>query len=314
MKPGVHTLTMAEYQALPYFSSGLARIILTHSPLHAWTSSGLNPNYVEEQKKEFDLGTAAHAMLLESDAGLAVIDPELYRSKPTKANPLGNVPKGFTNEAIREARDAARANGKTPVLPTDMAEIEQMVKVARQAIADCADLGGLTLDDGVAEQVIVWQEGGAWCKARPDWMSHDRRVQLSYKTTGASANPDGFERVIESMGYDVQDAFYCLANRKTGGPEDCRSVTLCQENTPPYACSWTALEPGFMAMAEAKVAEAIDLWRECVKSGRWPGYSQRIHYMAAPPWAMARWEGRMPLPDPRARYFTAEELEGGIPL
>lgn len=297
MKPGIYAVSAADYHAqrdhAPMLSSSIARILLSQSPLHAWTAHPrLNPNYVAEEKKEFDLGTAAHAMLLEGDAGLSVIDPELYRSKPTKANPDGGVPKGWTNDAIREARDAARANGKTPILPSNMAEIELMAKIARQAIADCPDLGGLTLADGVAEQTIFWQEPGVWICARPDWMSRDRRVQISYKTTGASANPSGFERMIEGMGYDVQDALYLRGNRATGAPDDCRSVTLCQENTPPYACSWTGLDPAFRALADEKVEQAIEIWRRCMASGKWPGYSSRICWIAPPAWAMARWEER----------------------
>jgi hypothetical protein len=301
-------MTAAEYHALPFLSAGLARIILAQSPLHAWTASRLNPDYVAEEKKEFDLGTAAHAMLLEGDAGLAVIDPALYRSKPTKANPDGNIPKGWTNDAIREARDAARANGRTPVLPSDMAEIEQMVKVARQAIADCPDLSGLTLIDGAPEQTITWQEGDVWCKARPDWMSHDRRIQISYKTTGGSANPSGFDRMIDQMGYDLQDALYLRGNRATGAPDDCRSITLCQENTAPYACAWTALDPAFMAIADEKVEAAIALWRQCTKSGRWPGYSPRIHWIAPPPWALARWDERATI-DALVREFGPDPVQ-----
>ena len=331
MKAGVHIMPATEYHAdpcdSPSLSSSIARLILTHSPLHGWTAHPrLNPNFVSEEKTTYDLGSASHAMLLEGGAGLEIINPENYRSKPTKANPLGNVPAGWTNEAIREARDAARLAGKTPVLPSDMADIEAMVKIARQAIANCSDLSGLTLADGTAEQVLLWQEdGGVWCRARPDWMSHDRRVQISYKSTAASANPNDYVRTGLGIGFDLQNAFYLRGNRATGGPQDGVSLTLVQENSPPYACSWIGLDPAFAALADEKCEEAIELWRRCMAAGRWPGYSPRVHWLEPPAWATSRWEERGPMSEragglrgdaagPGGKMLPAADMADGVPL
>lgn len=284
-EPGLHEIPKDEYHALPMLSSGLIRALLAQSPLHAWHSSRLNPDYVEVEKQEFDLGTAAHAYLLEGGKGIEVIDPAHY---PTDK---GTTPKGWTTNAMKAARDAAYEAGKTPLLPAQLLEVQKMAGIARQAILDCEDLGGITLADGIAEPVLIWQEeGGAWCKVRPDWMSHDRRLQISYKTTGSNASPFGFERMIDSMGYDTQEAFYLRGNRHTGGPVDCKGVTLVQENVPPYACSWMGLDPMFADLAETKVSTAIEVWSACLKSGKWPGYGNRIAWISPPTWMMARWE------------------------
>ena len=50
---------------------------------------------VRHEEEKFDLGTAAHAMLLEGDEAIAVIDPQDH------IGPRGGVPKGWTNDSIR---------------------------------------------------------------------------------------------------------------------------------------------------------------------------------------------------------------------
>ena len=206
---------------------------------------------------------------------MAVIDAADYRTK-----------------TAQEERAAARLAGKHPVLAKQYRDVQRMAGVAREWISNCPDLGGLNLSDGVAEHVVIWREGDAWCRSRPDWMSRDRRVQISYKTTSSSANPADFDRMIENMGYDLQDAFYLRGNRATGAPEDAISITLVQENEAPYACAWVGLDPTFMAMAEKKAATAIAMWQRCMKSNQWPAYSPRVHWISPPAYALAKWEER----------------------
>lgn len=279
-EPGVYSMPAEDYHhdpcEQPSLSSGIAKVLLSRSPLHAWYAHPrLNPDYEESEKAAFDLGSATHALVLEGADRMEVIDAADYRTK-----------------AAQEARDAARMAGKHPVLAKQYRDVQRMASIAKEAIDKCADLGGINLADGVSEQVVIWKEGNAWCRSRPDWMSRDRRIQLSYKTTASSANPSDFDRMIENMGYDLQDAFYLRGNRATGAPEDSISLTLVQENEAPYACAWVGLDPSFMAMADAKAATAIALWQKCINLNNWPGYSPRVHWISPPAYALAKWEER----------------------
>src|SRR6266571_488600 len=71
MTPGIYTLTAEQYHADPAptasLSSSVASILLDQSPLHAWLAHPrLNHSYVrEDANSRFDLGSAAHMMLLE---------------------------------------------------------------------------------------------------------------------------------------------------------------------------------------------------------------------------------------------------------
>jgi len=255
----------------PSLSSSIAKLLITRSPRHAWLAHPrLNPNYRPEESSRFDLGSAAHALLVEGQDRMAVVEAQDWRTK-----------------AAQEARDAARAQGKFPVLAYQHTVVKEMVKVCKQAVADNEDLAGYTLDggDGISEHVIVWHEGATYMRARLDRVSKDRKVIFDYKTTD-NAEPESFLRQIFSLGYDVQGAFYLRANQR---PET-KYVLVVQEIEPPYAVSFLGLSPDVIELGKRKVERAIALWRECMASGKWPGYPQRVCYVEAPAWAWAREE------------------------
>jgi hypothetical protein len=277
MKPGIYPMPEADYHAdpapVPSLSSSIAGVLLARSPLHAWHAHPrLNPAYVNEDKEAFDLGRAAHALLLEGDDRMQVIDAENYRTK-----------------AAQEARDAARAAGKHPVLPHQYADVLAMREAALRAISDCADLSGLDLKrDGTPEQAVLWQEGDAWLRCRPDWLSTDRRVVIDYKST-TDATPAAFQRQIVRMGYHFQDAFYSRGLKAATGTEP-MFVFLAQENTAPYRCSFHACGPSLRQIAEGEIDRAVKVWTRCIQTGKWPAYRLDIHYAEATAWQMAEYE------------------------
>lgn len=285
-------MTAEAYHADPAqtasLSSSIGKILLDKSPYHAWLAHPkLNPDYKPDESSAFDLGTAAHDLILEGGTPrICVIDPQDYRSKPTKADPEGSIPKGWTNNAIREARDQARANGLTPILPWDNAVIRAMKEAATQFIAQ-SEIAGI-FEDGKPEQTLIWTEGSVSCRARLDWLTTDRRVILDYKSS-ASAEPGWFSRQIANMSYDFQAAFY-LRGLKACGHPNAQFLFLAQEVEPPHACSLHAIAPSMFAIAEERVTRAIRLWGECMASGKWPAYNNRVHWAEATAWQMAQME------------------------
>ncbi len=276
---------MSDYLARKAFSAGLAHRILTDSPYHAWHSSPWNPDYRPRSVNVANIGTCAHAVLLEgSESALAVIDPSAYRSKPTKANPEGNIPVGWTNEAIRDARDTALADGKTPILATDMAEIRLMVETARQYLV-ASELAGI-FDDGTAEETITWEEQGVPCKIRPDWLNLKMGICLSYKTTPGSAMPASWIRRQLPM-YEVGMPLY---ERGCTLDKPIKVVHLVQQQERPYACSLVALDGAAQRVAEYKLDEALRIWKECLESKRFPAYPLSIQYAEPRSWELAEME------------------------
>ena len=280
--PGLYNIPAEDYHAdpcpEPSLSCSIAKILLDKSPKHAWMRHPrLNPDCHEDNDKKFDTGTAAHALLLQGEDVCVVLDYPDWRT---------NAAKG--------ARDEAYASGRTPMLRKDYDAVRAMVDVARQAIAECSDLSGITLTDGQAERTIVWQEGGIWCRARLDWMSNKRDLILDYKTTGTSARPENWARTMAGMSGDIQPAFYQRGNAATGWPSRAHWAFLVQETSAPYACSFIGLSPAYLAWAAEKVEEAIRLWTACLAANDWPAYNaNRIAYIEPPSWAQVEWAQRM---------------------
>jgi hypothetical protein len=272
---GLHNLSSDIYHSdpcpQPSLSSSIANILITQSPLHAWMAHPrLNPNFQpEDVDSRMDIGSIAHAMLLERDESkVVVVSAPDWRTK-----------------AAREAREEAHAQDEHAILEHKYGAVQNMVKTAMSYI-QTTELRNI-FDTGIAEQSLFWQEGETWCKARPDLLSADRRVCLDYKTT-ESAQPDTFIRQIPRLGYDTQASWY---SRGMGalGPET-EFVFLAQEITEPYSCSLIGLSNAYKEVARLKVERALHIWRECVNTNRWPAYSTKILYAEPTSYQMAELE------------------------
>lgn len=293
---------MAAYIADPCpvasLSSGCAYKLVSESPLHAWAHHPRLGARPREASNVADAGSLAHDLLLGGEGKICVIDPRDYPSKPTKENPDGGIPKGWTNTAIRAARDEARSNGLVPVLFGDLFAIRAMVDAAKAYIAG-SQLAGL-FDDGESELTAIAQEGPTWLRARPDWLTNNGRWSLSYKTTKARVHPEGFSRIADSMGYGFSLAFYARVLRGVGwGSARSRHLMLAQEQNAPFACSLFELAPAKAAIEHSQVERAIRLWARCMAEGKWPGYTGSIVALEPRPWDLAAEEARL----------QAEELE-----
>lgn len=300
LEPGAHAgVSMADYLALRMFSSGMACRLLTQSPLHAWVDSPWNPHRPQDANKASDAGTAAHNGILEGNFdSVAIIDPEQYRSKPTKDSPDGNVPKGWTNDAIRAAAVAARENGRVPILQDDMPAIRLMVDSVRDFIDRSAIAGVFRV--GAPEITVVWDDDGVLCKARPDWDNPD--ICLHLKTTQISVRPESFERLAIRMGYPESLTFYAR------GIERRQHIILAVEQDAPHACKLFDLSAAQWDISARRVGRALKTWKECKRRGVYPAYDGSIHSIEPTAWEMAKEEQAMQMDE-----LSDDELAGGVP-
>lgn len=267
---GIYTMPIAQYVAdpaiAPSFNTSMAMAMLTQSPMHAkMQHPRLNPAITREESSRLDIGSIAHALLLENDRSKIVAVPaDDWRTK-----------------AAKEQRDAARAEGKIPILEKDLSKVAQMVEIAAHALT-----GSELCEDwflAKAEQTLLWEERpGVWCRSRPDKLTPDGKVLFEYKTA-ASASPTAFAKTAINQGYDLQVA---LASR--GVAALCRVepavVFVAQEIDEPYAVSFIRLSPMFLAIAGERLELALDKWERCLKADRWPGYDERVATVDPPGW------------------------------
>jgi hypothetical protein len=256
-------------------SASIATKLITRSPRHAWHAHPrLNPNFEPEEKPIFDLGKAAHAQLLEGNARVEVIDTPDWKTK-----------------AAKEARDAARAAGRIPILKKHWDAVIAMADVA-DAQLEAYEGAYKAFKDGKPEQTLIWKEGPIWCRARPDWLPHKGETLWDLKTTGGSAEPDAWIRTNLFPRPALQAAFYLRGARAVLEWANPEFRFVVQENKAPYQLSVIALAPSALALAEAQVEAAIGQWAFCIAADEWPGYPPHIAWAEAPGYVEWAWGER----------------------
>lgn len=271
MKPGIYTMPEETYRndpcETPSLSASVAKILCAQSPLHAWAAHPrLNPDFVREEKEIFDLGSVAHALMLQGLEVAVVLDYPDWRGKEQ-----------------RLLRDAARDVGRIPILTKQWDRIQAMVNAGKAQLAAHKEASD-AFANGKPEQTLIWQEDcGIWCRARLDWL-HDSLTKFSdYKSTGMTANPEAMSRSMFGAGWDVQEAFYRRGLMKLAGKE-ATGTFICQEDSAPYALSAIGFNPLIMRVGDGKVQRAMDTWAQCLAENRWPGYPDRICFPVMPKW------------------------------
>lgn len=288
--PGQYNIPDSAYHADPVIepslSASMAKILLGKSARHAWhTHPRLNPAAEQIQRTDFDIGTAAHALILNDVQGIEIIDADSYRTK-----------------AAKEARDAAYEAGKTPLRRQDYAAVKAMVDAARMQLDAHEDArDAFRPGYGIPEQTLIWQEGPVWCRCKLDWVPNTGFFFFDYKTTSGSASPVQWERGLYDRDYDIQAAFYRRGIRAVLGVADPFFMFVVQETEAPYCLSVLGLPPAAIDMADEKVSMALARWHWCLTHDKWPGYPARTAYVPPPAYQLARWE------DEKAR----EDLAGG---
>lgn len=289
MKPGIYSLSSAAYHAdelgcdAPCLSASIASILLRDSPKHAYAAHPLLGGGTREESETFDLGTAAHAYILEGDESRYHIVDATYLSGPRKGEQVTD----WTAKGAQEQRDVARAAGKIPMLPKHIENVRTMSKAVRAQLAAFTDTPA-PLTNGKPEQVLVWFEPdhGVWCKSRLDWLHDDYSTIDDLKTT-TTAQPDAFTRALYGRGGDLQAAMYLRGLKAITGV-DATFRYIVAENSYPFAVSVCALGPEALAHASDQVEQAIQKWAQCLKADHWPGYPTRTCYLEPPAWAIAR--------------------------
>ncbi len=292
LAPGIYPgLDMASYLAIDALSTTPVRYLVEQCDRAGWWHSRLNPQRPREVSEVMDIGTIAHSVLLEDSWDcVAEIDPMHFPAKN------GNIPKGWTNDAIREARDSARAAGKCPILTDEIQPIRDMVTVAQEFIASLqttepAVWRAFDVDGGQSEVTMVWEDDGLLCKLRVDRISDDYGVVIDYKTSGQSVEPERFARTaLSGQGYNFGAAWYRRGIHALTGVTPAY-LFLAQEVDAPHLCSLTGLDPTWIAMGDERVAYGLKRWRQCVASGQWIGYPNRVVYPELKAWQLAEWEG-----------------------
>lgn len=249
-------------------SSGLRALLAPGCP----AQFKYDRDHPQAPKREFDLGHAAHLLVLGEGPEIDVLDFDNYLTK-----------------AAKQARDEAREMGVIPLLRHEWEQVDAMAEAIRQHPV----AGPLfTPDGGKAEQSIYWTDlrTGVRCRCRPDWMPHrqenGRLVVVDYKTAKA-VDEAALQRAVYERGYHAQAAFYLDGVKAAGlaGDQEPAFVFVFQSKTAPYLVHLIELDFPALTLGAARNEKALRRYAECERTGIWPGFNDRITYLPLPPWA-----------------------------
>jgi hypothetical protein len=259
--PGIYSgVSNRDYHADPALGSTSLKTLATKTPAH----------YQHEKKHPkssaaFDLGTAAHSLILEGDeSGVVVIDVESKRGK-----------------AWTEPADAATAAGKIALTTKEWAQVKAM----RDSVMSHKQAREL-LTGHKAEESVFWKEDGLTLKCRPDAWKPGLLVDL--KTT-RDANPNEFGKTAHEYGYHQSAAHY-IDGVKAATGEELPFHFVLVEKTEPYLVSVVKeLDIEAVNIGRQLNDRAKRIYRECVESNTWPGYPS-AELVPLPMWAIYQTE------------------------
>jgi hypothetical protein len=270
-EPGIYEMTNEQYHADPVpggslSSSGARRLLAPGCP----ALFDYERRHRRAPRPQFDIGHAAHLLVLGEGPELVVIDAADWRTK-----------------AAQTERAVARESGAVPVLRHEFEQVQAMAEAIRRH-----PVAGALFNPafGRPEQSLFWQDAMArvWRRARLDWLPHPgagRLIVPDYKTT-VSAASDAIERSVHSYGYHQQAAWYLDAVRALGLADDsAQFVFVFQEKTAPYLVRVVQLSASAMRIGRHLNRKAIATYAECTAADRWPGYSDDIDVISLPAWA-----------------------------
>lgn len=241
--PGIYAgISNKDYHADPALGSTSLKTLALKTPAH-YQHDKQHPKFSDA----FTLGTAAHSLILEGDtSSIVVVEADNWLTK-----------------AAKEAKAAALADGKQPLLTKEWAQVQAM----RDAVMN-HEVASQYFTGHKAEQSVFWEEGGLMLKCRPDaWLPG---IIVDLKTT-VDANPNEFGKTAFNYGYFMSAAHY-IDGVKAATGEDVKFIFVNVEKTAPYLVSVTEIDDVALDYGRQILDRAKRIYAECTTNDRWPGY------------------------------------------
>lgn len=270
-QPGVYDLPAETYHRDPVpggslSSTGAKKLLAPSCPalFRHWQLNG------QDYRPEFEFGHAAHTEILGVGAPIAIIDAEDWRTA-----------------AAKDGRDAARRDGKTPLLLREWEQVQDMADAVR-AHPTASKL--FQPGAGKPEQSLFWvdQEFGVWRRAMLDWLPNSGAGPFIVDDlkSANSVEPGHLSKALYEYGYAQQAAWYIDGVEALGLSGDFEPVFLLVfvMKTPPYLITVAQPTPEAIQWGRVLNRKALDTYRLCVETGHWPGYADGVISLSFPGW------------------------------
>ncbi|MGH6690523.1 MAG: PD-(D/E)XK nuclease-like domain-containing protein [Gammaproteobacteria bacterium] len=271
-RPGVYDIPIADYLSdpapEPSFSASVGKTLMQLSPKHAWLAHPrLGGGTTHEPSARADFGSVVHELVLEHGAQFRVLEFDDFRTK-----------------AAKEARELAVGDGLVSIKTADFERAEAAADAIRAQLPDL-------FAQGKAEQTLIWRDGPAWCRARPDWLGQDANLIYDLKITGVnmSQRENALHRHIFAEWYDFSVAHYHDGYSTVFGEELIDYIFLFVESRPPFSIRPVKLSGQALEMGRRKLAVARAWWKNGIATDRWPGMAMELEIADPEPWHVAGW-------------------------
>lgn len=260
-------------------ASGLKQLLRSPAHFKHWCQ---NPD-TDKDSDALTFGKAFHCATLEPDVFVrtyVVVEAGAPRY-PTAAQWGAKGKRSPDSQAAVDYWTAWNANnaGRTRLSLADYDRARRMADSVRAHPVAAGLLIG-----GDRETTFRWQdeETGIACKARADLYASGEFV-MDLKSC-RDASHEGFARAVAGYHYDLQ-ALHYLDGIRSNGDTIKWFVFLACESEAPYVCQPYLLDAAAETRGETLRRRALAKQRECLDSGRWPGYSDQLAQLTLPAWA-----------------------------
>jgi hypothetical protein len=260
-KPGIYSVPAERYHAANGCSKTMLDFLANQTPAHLQAYlMGIS----KEETPAMRFGAIVHRALLEPDTykGGFHVKPEGMR---------------FTTKAGMEFQSM---HVDRPIITqTESDQIDAMVSsvhchpFARRLLAGCTP----------EQSIFVEDHHGTLRKSRLDALTKGNVIP-DLKTT-ESAALDQFERNVSRYRYHVQAAYY-LDNCSLAGIEKENFFFIVVEKTPPYLVRCLQMNGDVIDYGRSLYQRDIQIYRNCLESGQWPGWGDGYTEVALPPWEL----------------------------
>lgn len=264
----------AEYHAHPTsLSVSGAKVLLKAPALFDWQRTH------KVHKRAWDLGHGAHAKVLGVGAEIVVVQRTLTNRKGEVLDVIDAA--DYKSTSAQEHRDAIRTEGKTPLLRSELEQVDAMAdKLSEHRMAM------RLLSEGKPEvsAFCVDERTGVLRRGRFDWLGPT--ILDDYKSA-VSSEPNAFVKAAANLGYHMQAAWYTDLAADLGHPAEAFAF-IVQEKEPPYIVTVIELPADLVDVGRTRNRQALERFRDCTESGLWPGYVPDDEFAApsAPSWLL----------------------------
>ena len=273
MQPGIYrNMSVADYDAIPAVRRTFLWHLFKHSPGQAkYREQNFKPT------KALTDGTMVHTALLEPEEfpnRYAVMPSyELERDNVTKG---GGVPKSLKSTGYYKGKKAnferICADGGTELVAR---EDYDMALMFGKNIRKDEEAGRFFRRGTSSEAVVIAELHGVLCKARFDSLAEGEMPTCADIKTAADAHADAFKRSVSKFGYYFQESMY-LSLLRAAGLKSPNFLFIVCDKTPPWEIAVRDLGPRTRQLGALHVKRAIDTYKQCVSSGKWPFFAGGI--------------------------------------